>query len=87
MENLLEKELKYFHGIQDTLQRDYPNGGFAVIKDCELIGVWANRLDGIQEGAAIFGNVPFLVKDILEHPSNFINYSRPIKLTNAVSYH
>jgi hypothetical protein len=87
MDNYLNKELSFFHTIQGQLKNEYPNGGFAVIKDDTLLGVWSSREDGIKEGLAAFGIIPFLVKDILENPNRFINFSRNIKFVDAVSYH
>ena len=87
MDNYLEKELSYFHTIQEQLKSDYSNGGFAVIKEDTLLGVWSSREDGIKEGLAAFGIVPFLVKNIMEIPGGLINFSRNIKFTNAIYNH
>ncbi len=48
--SMLEHEIKYFQKAQDELQSKYPEGGFAVIKNEELLGVWANRNDAIKQG-------------------------------------
>ncbi len=86
MDNYLNKELAFFTIIQGQLKSEYPNGGFAVIKEDKLLGVWSSREDGIKEGLAAYGIIPFLVKDILDNPNRLINLSRHIKFVNAVSY-
>lgn len=73
---MLEKEVEYFNKIKPQLVSDNPNGGFAVIKEETLLGVWINREDALKEGVKEFGNVPFLVKDIFDNPFKQYNYSR-----------
>ena len=82
----LETELKYFHEIQNELIANNPAGGFAVIKEDKLLGVWLNRMDAIKEAVEIYGNVSFLVKNINDDATHFINYSRPLTFCHAVSY-
>ena len=41
-------------------------GRYVLIKDREIIGVFDTQNDAIQQGYEHFGNVPFLVKQILE---------------------
>lgn len=80
---MFEKELEKFREVQEHMKGEYPNGGFVVIKDDEVLGVWYNRLDALKEGIAKYGNnVPFLVKDIrenLDDVTNVINFSRDIR--------
>jgi len=78
---MFEKEIKKFKEIQDHLRTEHPGGGFVVIKDDEVFGVWNDRLDALKEGVEKYGNVPFLVKDIMENlddVTNVINFSRDI---------
>jgi|GEM_PF-1085763 len=82
---MLEKELKYYYQVRDELRAKNPEGGFVVIKDESILGIWLNRIDALKEGINTFGNVPFLVKDINDNPSNKINYTRNIKFIHAVS--
>ncbi len=48
-------------------------GKFVLIHNNEVIGVFESQLDAINTGYQRFGNVPFLVKQILriEAPENF----------------
>ena len=79
---MFEKELIKFREIQDHLMGENPNGGYVVIKDGEVLGIWNDRLDALKAGLAKFGNIPFLVKDIrenLDDVTNVINFSRDIQ--------
>ena len=81
---MFEKELEKFKEIQDHLKTENPNGGFVVIKDDEVLGVWNDRMDALKEGIEKYGDVPFLVKDIsedLDDVSNVINFSRNVQFT------
>lgn len=82
---MLEQEIKYFCKIQDELKAKNPNGGFVVIKDEEILGVWLNRQDAIKEAVEQYGNTPFLVKNIYDDTSQVINFSRKINFCHAVS--
>lgn len=74
---MFEKELKVFNDNIDKLKATHPSGGFVVIKDTEILGVWTAREDALKEGYKTYGNVSFLVKDI--NLSNMsANFSRPI---------
>ena len=83
---MLEKELKYFRQIKDELRAKHSDGGFAVIKDEQLLGVWQNRNDALKEGIEEYGDNPFLVKNIYDDPTNAINFSRKLDLKGAVSH-
>ena len=85
MQNL-EAEIKYFHKLQSDLVANNPNGGFVVIKGETVLGIWLNRMDAIKEGVEAYGNVSFLVKNINDNATQFINYSRPLTFCHAVSY-
>lgn len=85
MENL-EKEIKCFYKIQTELVANNPGGGFVVIKENNVLGVWLNRMDAIKAAVETYGNVSFLVKNINDSTMEFINFSRPINFCHAVSY-
>ncbi len=72
MVELLERELKTYdeHRVQ-LLGTD--SGKFVLIKDDKVIGIFESKLDAIRAGYERFGNVPFLVKQIVqvEVPQNF----------------
>lgn len=63
-EKQLLAEIKAFEKLQPQLKRDNPNGGYAVIKDGKVLGVWHDRTDALNEGIKAWGNVVFLVQDI-----------------------
>ena len=72
---MLEKELKIFKEIQGTLKEDHPNGGFVVIKDEEVLGVWNDRVDALRQGIEKYGDIQFLVKNIMDD-NIVVNFSR-----------
>ena len=80
---MFENELDTFRKLQSELKAKHPEGGFAVIRDKDLLGVWKDRSDALSEGIKAYGYVPFLVKDInedLDDVTNVINLSRDIVL-------
>lgn len=72
---MLEKELSTFKENQSRLKTEYPNGGFVVIKDEEILGVWNDRIDALRQGIEKYGDVQFLVKNIFDDNA-VINFSR-----------
>jgi hypothetical protein len=86
MPGILDTEIKYFYKVKDELCAKNPDGGFAVIKEDTLLGVWLNRNDAIKEGIEAYGNVSFLVKNITDDHTQLINYSRPLNFSHALSY-
>lgn len=84
---MLEKELKYFDKVRDELRSKYPNGGFVVIKDNAVLGIWMNRADALKVGIEKYENVPFLVKNINDNPGSQLNFTRNIQFPNAISFH
>lgn len=72
---MLEKELDTFSKVKAVLQAQNPSGGFVVIKGDEVLGVWESRADALKYGIEKYGNVPFLVKSILENDFA-VNFSR-----------
>lgn len=72
---MLEKELQTYNDQRASLVEKNPDGGFVVIKDDEILGVWQTRVDALKAGIEKYGNVSFLVKNILD--SNIAaNFSR-----------
>ncbi|MDY7010649.1 MAG: hypothetical protein SVV80_07840 [Planctomycetota bacterium] len=68
----LEQELRTYEDHKaDLLSK--ARGKFALIKDQEVCDVFETRNDAVRQGYERFGNVPFLVKEILEieTPQNF----------------
>ncbi len=72
---MLEKELETYNKSKPSLQQKYPDGGYVVIKEEEILGVWQTRVDGLKAGFEKYGNVQFLVKDIMERDI-VANFSR-----------
>ena len=60
----LAAEIEVFEREQARLQGENPCGGFVVIKDGEVLGVWRDEFDALGEGVKKFGDVSFLVRDI-----------------------
>lgn len=78
---MFEKEIEIFNKEKARLLQENANGGFVVIKDTDILGVWNDRLDAIKEGVKKWGNVSFLVKSLNESPISNINFTRKIKFT------
>ncbi len=75
--SILKRELEVYEEHLGKLLADFPQGGYVVIKDDKILGVWNDRLDALREGIKTYGNVPFLVKNIKES-DGVINFSRDI---------
>ena len=76
---MLEKELETYKNKKAELLLLNPNGGFAVIKDDEVLGVWQSRADALKIGIEKYGNIAFLVKNINESDIA-INFTRNLVL-------
>lgn len=76
---MLEKEIETYNDVKAAIQSQNPNGGFVVIKEDEVLGVWQTRVDALRAGIEKYGNVPFLVKNIMDNDI-VANFSRNIKL-------
>jgi len=62
---VLDPELETFEKHRDELLRT-AREKFALVKDQEVVGTYDTEQAAISEGYHRFGNVPFLVKQILE---------------------
>ena len=60
----LTAEIEAFERLQPELRRDNPDGGFVVIKDGKVLGVWRDETDALMEGAKKYGDAVFLARDI-----------------------
>jgi len=74
MEALLREELETYQANKTDLIGK-SKGKFVLVKDDEIIDVFDTKVDAIRQGYERFGNVPFLVKQVLEveTPQNFIS--------------
>jgi len=72
MAQLLDIELKTYEQNRDHLLGT-AEGKFVLIRDNQVVGIYDSKMDAIAEGYRQFGNVPFLVKQVLkiEAPLNF----------------
>jgi hypothetical protein len=71
---VLDTELKTYEQNRDHLLGT-AEGKFVLIHNDQVIGIYDSKMDAIAEGYRQFGNVPFLVKQILkiEAPLNFMS--------------
>ena len=71
---VLEQELKTFDENRDHLLAK-SEGKFVLIHEGEVIAVFDAKGDALAEGFKRFGNVPFLVKQVLklDLPQNFVS--------------
>ena len=74
MAQLLDSELKVYDQNRDQLLGS-AEGKFVLIHGDRVVGIYDSKMDAIAAGYQQFGNVPFLVKQILkvETPQNFIS--------------
>lgn len=68
-------DLEIYHRNKTKWQAENPNGGFVVINGSDVLGIWHSRLDALRYGIDRYGNVPFLVKDIMDTEAA-INFTR-----------
>ena len=70
----LDVELGTYESRREELLAS-SEGKFVLIKGDELAGVYDSQEDAIREGYRHFGNVPFLVKQVLriETPLRFVS--------------
>lgn len=64
----LDKELKYFESIRSELLES-SKGQFALIKGKDLIGTFKSEAEAYRAGIEKYGNVPFLIKEIIPEDS------------------
>ncbi len=65
VEKLFEAELRAYEANRDALLRDFESE-FVLIKGNEIAGTYVSKTDAVREGYKRFGNVPFLVKEIVQ---------------------
>ncbi len=74
MTEVLDAELKTYEQHRDQLLGT-AEGKYVLIRNDQVVGVFDSKMDAITQGYQRFGNVPFLVKQILkvEVPQNFVS--------------
>lgn len=72
MPPILDAELKTYEKNRDQLLGT-AEGKFVLIQNNQVVGLYDSKMDAIAMGYQQFGNVPFLVKQIVkvEAPQNF----------------
>ena len=74
MPTMLATELKTYEQHRNALLGT-AEGKFVLIHGTEVAGVYDTKMDAIAEGYRRFGNVPFLVKQVIkvEVPLQFVS--------------
>jgi hypothetical protein len=62
---MLKRELEAYESHKEELLGKAA-GKFVLIKNDEILGTYDTANDAINRGYELFGNVPFLVKEIIE---------------------
>jgi len=65
MTELLKKEIETYNAHKAELVGQ-SKGKFVLIKDDKVVDVYDTKMDAIRQGYERFGNVPFLVKLVVE---------------------
>ncbi len=65
MATMLEKELETYEAHKSELLGT-DRGRFVLIKNDQVHGTFDSQMDAIRQGYRLFGNQPFLVKEIVE---------------------
>ncbi len=71
---ILRRELQTYDRNRDQLLGK-AEGKFVLIRDDQIVGIYESKMDAIAQGYRQFGNVPFLVKQVvkIETPQNFVS--------------
>jgi len=74
MLELLGPELETYERHRDELLGK-SEGKFALIHGNQIVSIFDSKKDAIEQGYERFGNIPFLVKQIVkvETPQNFVS--------------
>ncbi len=74
MTQILGAEIKTYEQQRDNLLGT-SEGKFVLIRGSQVVGIFDSKMDAIAAGYQQFGNVPFLVKQIvkIETPQNFVS--------------
>ena len=65
MQNLLQEELQTYERERSRLLGE-AEGKFVLIHGSEILGPYESEMDAVSEGYRRFGNVPFLVKRVVQ---------------------
>jgi hypothetical protein len=71
----LQKSNEYLDTKRAKLLEKHPQGGFVVVKNEEILGVWPERSIALQKGLEVYGNVLFLVTNLQKEDVSHVNYS------------
>ena len=70
----MKKELAIFKNLREEFLTENPHGGYVVIKDGEVLGIFPTRTEALHEGFRAYGNVLFLVRNINEE-TKVVNFA------------
>ncbi len=72
----IEQNFRAFEGMLATLMRDHA-GGFALLHQQELVGVFPKAVDAVSEGHSRFGDGVFSVQRVVDRPLDlgFLSYA------------
>ena len=72
--SILKSELETYERRRETLLVQ-AEGKWVLIRGDQVVGTFDTNMDAVADGYRRFGNVPFMVKQILrvETPENFIS--------------
>jgi hypothetical protein len=65
MSELLKREIKTYNAHKAELLRQ-SKGRYVLVKGDRIVGTFDSELDAVHRGYERFGNVPFLVKQVVE---------------------
>ena len=69
---VLEKEQELFNQLKGDLL-EHHKGKFVLIYGSSLIGIWDSQKNAYLNGIEQFGNVPFLIKQVVtEDPTEIV---------------
>lgn len=74
MPTVLDNELRTYKKHREELLGT-AEGKYVLIHNDQVVGVFESKMDAISQGYRQFGNVPFLVKQVLkiEVPQDFVS--------------
>jgi len=85
MPQILSTEIQTYEQQRDNLLRT-SEGKFVLVRGNQVVGIFDSKMDAIAAGYHQFGNVPFLVKQILriEAPVVLSSLKAQVKSDNFV---
>ena len=63
----IRRNYDYFKSIVGTLMSDH-SGEVALIHDQNVVAFYPTAIDAVQAGSKRFGDVPFSIQEVVDHP-------------------